>query len=231
MSAPGRPAPAAPALRAAPFLQWRPPDSRRRYLLSFDSAEGVAGGDYSVADVWDIAAWEQVAQWRGHLAPDRFGALCYGLGSMYGWAWVWGEISPPGNVVMAALRAASYPNLWSDAQVNRPGEPGWRTTEKSKATLISEARAAVRELDIRLNSAYSIGELKTFVRHENGELAAQPGCHDDCVISLAGAVYALKRIALSGDGEEGLPARQDLRARQGRPGGRRLGGARETGIV
>jgi len=177
-----------------PFVVWRTTDDRVDYLITADSSEGIPGLDYSVLDVWDTRTWEQVAQWRGYTEPDKFADLLYMVGQMYRWAVVACEINYPGNAVVMRLREKQYPNLWVD-QAGR-GEPGFRTTEKSKAIIVTDAREAVRDLDIRVNSRYTLSELKTFCLQENGKMEAQKGCHDDTVMTLAIAAFILKRWTL-----------------------------------
>lgn len=182
-----------------PLMIWRTPDKRLDYLITFDAAEGIAGLDWSVADVWEARSWEQVAQWRGYVDTAAFGDIVHMLGSMYGWAVVAGEVMYPGNAVMQRLIEKMYPNLWVDSSGHvqpNEGTPGWKTTTKSRPMLIRDGREALRQLDIKINSVYTLSELKTFVVGDDGKMAAQRGCHDDTVISMCGAAYILKRWSL-----------------------------------
>lgn len=187
-------------LAEGPLMVWRTRDPRVDYLLTFDSADGIPGMDYSVADVWDTRTWEQVAQWRGYCSPEKFGAeVCYGLGQLYGWAVIAGEVNPPGNAVYLALKNKGYPNLWMDPS-SQPSTVGFRTTVKSKPILVTDLRASLTDMVIRLNSIYTISELKTFcVLDDSGTMGAQSGCHDDTVITAGIAAYILKRWALEPD--------------------------------
>jgi len=45
------------------------------YVVGADVSEGVELGDYSVAIVWDRQTGEEVAFFRGLLAPDKFANL------------------------------------------------------------------------------------------------------------------------------------------------------------
>jgi hypothetical protein len=71
---------------------------------------------------------------------------------------------------------------------------GWRTTSSSKPLMIDELSAAIRNEDLDLCCEYTIGELRTFVRKENGRMQGSP--HDDRVISLAIANQMLKFVYL-----------------------------------
>lgn len=60
--------------------------------------------------------------------------------------------------------------------------------------MIDELAAAVRNEDIDICCEFTIGELRTFVRKENGKMSGSP--HDDRVISLAIANQMLKYVFL-----------------------------------
>ena len=49
------------------------------YAIGADVAEGLATGDYSVAEVVNTATMETVARWRGKCDPDRFGEILAAL--------------------------------------------------------------------------------------------------------------------------------------------------------
>lgn len=164
------------------------------YLIVSDAAQGIKGGDFSVGDVFDMRTWEQVAQWRGHLDPVGYADELVMLGSFYNWALLAQENNPPGNGVLQRLLTRRYPNLYDE-----PGEPGedlgWKTTEKSRGNFISMGRAAVRDLDIKINSIVTISELRTFIETEaGGRQEAQSGCHDDCVITVCKAADILANM-------------------------------------
>jgi hypothetical protein len=60
--------------------------------------------------------------------------------------------------------------------------------------MIDELSAAMRNEDLDVCCEYTIGELRTFVRKENGRMQGSP--HDDRVISLAIANQMLKFVWL-----------------------------------
>ena len=164
------------------------------YLIVSDAAQGIKGGDFSVGDVFDMRTWEQVAQWRGHLDPIGYADALAMVGAFYNWALLAQENNPPGNGVLQRLMTRRYPNLYDE-----PGEPGedlgWKTTEKSRGNFISMGRAAVRDLDIKINSMATISELRTFIETEaGGRQEAQAGCHDDCVITVCKAADILANM-------------------------------------
>ena len=54
------------------FRTYRKPEDGKTYVVGADVAEGVVGGDFSSAVIFDRATGEEVAFYRGLIAPDRF---------------------------------------------------------------------------------------------------------------------------------------------------------------
>ncbi len=215
-----------------PLIVYRTPDARKRYLITADTAEGVTGGDFSVADVWDFDNGEQVAQWRDRMAPDRFATILRRLGCYYNWGLIACERNFPGNTVNSRLvdivYGDQYPNIYYEAKKKHEEmTPGFRTTEKLKTEMVADGRAALRELDLKVNSRYTHTELKTFVVQENGSMEAQKGCFDDAVITFVAAAFILKRLILFPEDRNNVP-RNKVRAfkRPSQPSRRLPGRAR-----
>ena len=178
-----------------PLTIWVSPTERTKYLIVADTAQGIPGAAYSVADVYDIRTWEQVAQWRGHADPKEFAAVLARLGAFYGWALVAVENNYPGNAILAYLSEMSYPNIWDDP--SEPGEElGFKTTEKSKRQYISDEREALKDGSLKINSPATCNELKTFVLLGNGKMGPQGGCWQDTVVVMSKAASILKTLHL-----------------------------------
>ena len=95
---------------------------------------------------------------------------------------------------------SKYTNLYRQRRLNqRNAEPsetlGWRTTSLSKPLAIDELNAAIRDGALHIKCEYTVAELKTFVRADNGSTHGSP--HDDRVMSLAIANQMLKFVFLS----------------------------------
>jgi hypothetical protein len=174
---------------------WRSPKLGSAYLITADTAEGIKGGAYSVADVYEISTWEQVAQFRGHIKPNDFADKLYLLAVYYNYALLMCESNHPGNATLARLEQLDYPNLWLNLEDNKP----WRTTSRTRALMISAARKCVNDLSIKINSETTINECRTFVLKKSGRIEASNGCFDDAVITLGMAANALMYFDLESE--------------------------------
>lgn len=66
------------------------------------------------------------------------------------------------------------------------------TTEKSKALIIDNLGAFLRQGATRIKSREALDECLTYVLDAKGRANAQEGCYDDRVIACALALYAIK---------------------------------------
>ena len=183
-----------------PLSIWATPQAGARYVIGADVAEGLARGDYSTAHVIDAKSGVVVAHWHGHVDPDKFGEeILYALGFFYNEALIGVESNNHGLTTLTSLNKANYINLYRQRQLNiRNAEAteklGWRTTTLSKPLAIDELNANLRDGVLDLKCEYTIAELKTFVRDDNGSTHGSP--HDDRVMSLAIANQMLKYVWL-----------------------------------
>jgi hypothetical protein len=165
-------------------------------VIGADVAEGLARGDYSSAHVIDAKSGLLVAHWHGHIDPDKFGEdVLYALGHFYNEALIGVESNNHGLTTLTALNRANYSNLYRQRRLNQrhaeqTEQLGWRTTSLTKPLAIDELNANIRDGVIELRCEYTIAELKTFVRDDNGSMHGSP--HDDRVMSLAIANQMLK---------------------------------------
>ena len=160
-----------------------------QYVIGADTSMGV-GGDYSVAQVLDTKK-RQVAVWRGHVHPDYFAEVLFALGTYYNDAFICCENNSHGILTCTRLaKDMAYPNFYTEVQHDKVTDRetvklGFTTTSKSKPLLIDLLRAAVRESEVEINCKVTLREMMTYVATETGQMTAESGCHDDCVISLA----------------------------------------------
>lgn len=166
------------------------PELTGTYTIGGDVAMGVRGGDYSVAQVLD-GQKNQVAVYRGHIHPDLFARVLQQLGRMYGDAYIACEVNNHGLLTNVRLaKDFAYPNVHQtvvkDHTLDRETTRiGFETNTKTKPMAVDELRAAFRDGLIRVNDRQTLEEMRAFIVTEEGKLEAEPGHHDDAVMSLA----------------------------------------------
>jgi hypothetical protein len=92
------------------------------------------------------------------------------------------------------LRELRYPKPYTRRVIDRLSKKftdklGFDTTKQSRPMILSELEEAVRERSLGIYSLRTLSELSSFVWSAKGKAEAQPGAHDDLVMSLALAVY------------------------------------------
>lgn len=175
----------------APLKIWEKPKPYKEYVIGADVAEGLKGGDFSVATVVDISTMEVVARWRGHCDPDKFGEILGALGTYYNYALIGVEVNNHGLTTVQKLRDTFYTNLykrdrgydeeWETPTVNL----GWKTDMRTKRLMIDDLIKLVRERVIKDKDIVFINEAFSYVRDERGRMNAEEGSHDDAVMSTA----------------------------------------------
>ena len=175
----------------APLKVWEKPKPYKEYVIGADVAEGLKGGDFSVATVVDISTMAVVARWRGHCDPDKFGEILGALGTYYNYALIGVEVNNHGLTTVQKLRDTFYTNLykrdrgydeeWETPTVNL----GWKTDMRTKRLMIDDLIKLVRERVIKDKDIVFINEAFSYVRDERGRMNAEEGSHDDVVMSTA----------------------------------------------
>lgn len=149
-----------------------------------------AKGDWSVAQVLD-AHGRQVAIYRGKPMPDYFAVILSALGKMFNNAKIAVEVNNHGLLTLNRLyKDLGYSNVHFQILDEKnydidTDNLGFRTTKKSKITIINELRAKIRDGEIILYDKVTINELLTYIVRGADKMGAENGCHDDCVMSLA----------------------------------------------
>lgn len=182
----------------SPLRIWWLPELKKKYVIGVDVSEGIEvesskgkEPDYSVVDVMDIETRKTVARWRGYIDPDLLGDLVFDIGMFYNKALVGIEINNHGIATASNLKNAFYRNLYmresqEDEQFQvRTTKFGWRTDKKTKPIMISEMQRAIRESDIIDLDIVFIRECMSYVKKDDGSMAAQEGQHDDTVMAKA----------------------------------------------
>lgn len=175
---------------------WHPPIFDKHYVIGVDVALG-ANQDYSVATVFDENRVLQAMYRRNNMDPGTFGDVLFYLGRYYNNALLAVESNSIGNTTLDRLMQMRYLNLYFEHKVSamyteQTEKLGFRTTSASKPRIIGQLKRLVEDYDIALPSETVIEELKSYVSTETGKTESLQGKHDDCVMSIAIAMEALR---------------------------------------
>ena len=191
-----------------------PPQKGRKYVLGGDVSEGVTGGDNSTCIIFDRETGEEVAMWKGLMAPDKFGLKLCEWGRLYNNALAVVEINNHGLTTVTAMRNQMYPQMYfRPAKFDQMGTSytdriGWKTTRVTKPLMIDDLHEGLREGSLKLHSLETMDEMLTYVYNDANEMNAQKGFHDDLIMGSATAFQGFK-VSFAGKldqlGDEHLP--------------------------
>lgn len=173
------------------FQVWKHPEVGSEYVIGVDTAEGIVGGDFTVAKVLDRRTLEEVAVWRGTIDPDEFADILMAIGYYYNTAYIGVECNGHGHTTLKRLgHWLSYPRLHYHQRYEKGfGEPtmvlGWHTNRATRPVLLDEFAGLVRDRMWRTYHEHSVHEMMTFVINPRGKAEADSGCNDDCVMASA----------------------------------------------
>ncbi len=183
---------------------WRvymPPEEGTFYSCGVDTAEGVSGGDFTVATILNRTNGEEVAMWRGHLAPDRVGVMLDKWGRKYNNALMVVESEAHGNVVINILKQLLYPCMYyrparfETIATQQSEKLGWKTTKLTRPILIDEYEQAVREKSLTIHSKELVDEMTVFIFNDANDMQPIDGYHDDCIFSAAISFQGFKMLS------------------------------------
>lgn len=175
----------------APLKIFEMPVRGHEYVIGGDVAEGLATGDYSVADVVDVTTMKTVARWRGHCDPDRFGEILGAMGCLYNYALIGVEVNNHGLTTVQKLRDTFYTNLYKrergyDEDFEEPtSNLGWKTDVRTKRLAIDGLIKLIREGIVEDQDIVFVEEAFAYVRDDRGRMNAEEGEHDDTVMAKA----------------------------------------------
>jgi hypothetical protein len=181
---------------------WLPPLAGKQYLVAVDPAGGGSEGDYSAAQVVDLVAGLQCAEFAGHVGGLGLARLVTDLAREYNSAWLVVERNNHGSGVLALVESVlKYPRVFCQGvrQAGQlAGQPGWLTHSVSRPAMLGRLNAALVEQPQCFQSRRLLAECRTFVRLPDGRSGAQSGTHDDRVMAMAIALAARAEILASG---------------------------------
>ena len=144
--------------------------------------------------------------WHGHIDPDLFGLELAKLGKFYNQAYIGVERNNHGLTTLSTLKKEEYWNLFFTKTYDKIADSvtqkiGWDTNNKTKPFMIDKLREFVREYHLGIYSDLVISEMFTYIIEDNGSTNAQPGSHDDTVMSIG----ILLQLMLEGKGTDYIP--------------------------
>lgn len=181
------------------LIIYHPPEPEKTYVLGADVAEGVTGGDYSVFTIFDRKSGEEVAFWRGYMAPERFGALIAKYGQAYNNALAVVEINNHGLTTITALKNLQYPQIYfrpvtkmDSMGIKFSDRMGWKTTKVTRPLMIDDLREALGDGSYIIHTERTLDEMLTFVFDDGNNMVATNSFHDDCIFATAIGLQGFK---------------------------------------
>ncbi len=182
-----------------PVKVYKKPEPGRPYVIGGDTAG--EGSDWFLGQVLDNITGEQVCTLRHQYDEDTYARQMYCLGLYYNEA----LIAPETNFStypVKLLDLMGYPNLYvrekeDDFDGKIKHAFGFRTDQLTRPVIISELIRVLRDNIGTVNDEETLLEMLTFVRNDKMRPEAEPGAHDDCVLSLAIAHYVRPQMRMN----------------------------------
>jgi len=171
---------------------YKEPEYRHPYVFALDTAGD--GSDYFAGHVCDNITGEQVAVLHGTGNPDRCVWQSYGLACYYNHA----LFCPESNFdswPIKSFQLLNYPNMYKrrssldSTHIRNEDKYGFRTGRDNRTAMLSELIVWAEDYIDLINDMETLNEMLTFTRQEKKLkglwIGAEPGEHDDLVMSLA----------------------------------------------
>lgn len=184
---------------------WTPPQTGHRYVAAVDIGGRSRSSDWSVIAVLDytLARPEVVAQWRGHIDHDLLTRKAAKIAGWYNEALLVVESntleteSGSDSLYLLTNLRDCYTNLYLrhsfDTVAGRStSRVGFHTNRSTKGMVIDHLIEMVREHGYVERDTCAINELLTYEHLPNGSYAARHGCHDDCLMTRAIALFVAR---------------------------------------
>jgi hypothetical protein len=178
---------------------WLPPLDGKTYVVACDPAGGGSTGDWSAIEVLDLESGLQCAEFAGHVTGMELARVVSEIAWEYNRAWIVVERNNHGaGVIWLLQNQLGYRAIYEASD----GQAGWLTTSVTRPAMLARMAAAVVEAPELFMSKNLLVECRSFVRLENGGMAARSGAHDDRVMAMAMGLGA--RVELLGRPLPGL---------------------------
>ena len=173
---------------------WDFPTIDGQYIIFADVGQFT---DFCSAHVVDKKTWKTVAHFHANIKAFNFGDELFRLGFFFNKALIAVEVNNMGQSTIDRLVSMSYPSLYMRERLNQKDktqskEFGWYTNDQTKSRMIGYLQDLTRTKQADIPDIDTIGEMTTYIKHEDGSMGASKGNHDDRVISQAGVYYILK---------------------------------------
>lgn len=182
-------------LMANQLWLWKEPENGHKYVMGIDVSRGDSE-DYSCFVIIDFDSREQVLEYVGKVPPDILADIAYKWGVMYNALCVIDLTGGMGVATARRLQELGYENFFYDG-VDMTNK--WKYDPKIKdkipginfnnkrVQIIAAFEESIRH-DFKIRSHRLHNEMGTFI-YINGRPDHQKGHHDDCIMSIAMALY------------------------------------------
>jgi hypothetical protein len=187
---------------------FKEPHPAYEYLISVDCSLGTKR-DFTAFHVINIYNGEQVAEFYSNVTPVEAAAkIVAEIGLYYNQALVIPERNTIGLNFIDHLNQLDYENIWVDDK----NKQGFQVSFQNREVILGLMEEYVRNRVIKINSLRTATELLTFIVNDQGKAEADEGCHDDLVMSLALASFALRETISTTPVEHQLGGHNELPA-------------------
>jgi hypothetical protein len=171
---------------------WTRPIPGRRYIIGADVAEGIKGGNWSMAGFLDAESGEQVAALRGHWTPEEFARRMVLIAHEYSgennaeYPLLAVERNNHGHSCLNTLaNTYNYPNLYYHREYDARGKEaptlGFPTTPKTRPIMLDDLREAVEKRYMVAHDRIMLDECRTFGPNDRGKYEALNDAEDDTI--------------------------------------------------
>lgn len=182
------------------FVRWKEPRKGGAYIVCVDIGGRSHGSDFSVVSVLDRhtdtnGRPEIVGEWRGHIDHDLLARKASAIGRYYNNAMLviesnsWESSSEGCGRYIFDTLMGSYPYLYCRNSESGQRLPGFHVNVRTKAALIANLVAYVRDGSYIERSQVACDELMQYEALPDGGYAAMRGCHDDVLMTRAISLY------------------------------------------
>lgn len=165
------------------------PKANENYILCADTALG-GDGDLNAAHILKASTGEQVVEFQTSSPLPVFNQRIYELANEYNYALMAVENNNMGVATHQFLQSKDYPYIYEYQNPLKKGDKGSRselgfpTNSMTRPLLITELDNSIREDVSGVQGIRTANQLLSFAWGKKGKAEAQPGHHDDLVMSL-----------------------------------------------